>query len=116
MKESLHIRDLVVGYMREHLNDKFCGEQLKDWLNMVASDRRINQTYETYLKEMDRDSTWGGAPEISIFSEMFRIIVKVHGRGKEVVFNTVKPDKTPVAIIEIHWSGSHYTLEKVSHL
>jgi hypothetical protein len=63
---------------------------------------------DTYIQNMRNDNTWGGAPEIKAFCEMYNVIVKVIVKqsGKLIEF---KPSNTETTrFVVITWSGNHF--------
>lgn len=64
-------------------------------------------TKEQYIQNMRQDSTWGGAPEIRAFCEMYNIGVKVLVLQSEKIidFNCTTPTNN---FVLISWNGSHF--------
>jgi len=64
-------------------------------------------TKEQYIENMRQDSTWGGAPEIRAFCEMYNVGVKVLvlQSGKLIEF---KPTKDSSIFVLISWNGGHF--------
>jgi len=64
-------------------------------------------TKEQYIENMRQDSTWGGAPEIRAFCEMYNVGVKVLvlSSGKLIEFKSTKPSNI---FVMISWNGSHF--------
>lgn len=68
---------------------------------------------DTYIQYMRNDNTWGGAPEIKAFCEMYNVIVKVIvlSTGKKIEFKPSNQDTTRFVVIT--WSGNHFEAFKV---
>lgn len=64
-------------------------------------------TKEQYINNMRQDYTWGGAPEIKAFCEIYKIGVKVLvlNSNQEIEF---LPLKITDKFIKISWNGGHY--------
>jgi hypothetical protein len=62
---------------------------------------------EQYIENMRSDNTWGGAPEIRSFCEMYNVGVKVLviGTGKLIEF---KPTNESNVFVVISWTGNHF--------
>ena len=66
-----------------------------------------NKTLKDYITEMRNNETWGGAIEIKSFCEIYKIQVNVHTIGGKII--SFIPLTIPTAIINISWSGNHFT-------
>jgi len=64
-------------------------------------------TKEQYIQNMRDDSTWGGAPEIKAFCEMYNVIVKVVVLSSRKVIDFTSSRPTDRYVI-ISWNGSHF--------
>lgn len=64
-------------------------------------------TKEQYIENMRQDSTWGGAPEIRAFCEIYNVGVKVLviQSGKLIEF---KSTKESTIFVLISWNGNHF--------
>lgn len=70
---------------------------------------------ETYIQNMRNDNTWGGAPEIKAFCEMYKVKVKViiGQNGKQIEFNPSNQEATKFVVIT--WSGNHFEPFKIEN-
>jgi len=98
-KEHFEIRKEICDYLQED-NVLFDNLTISD----IAEFEGISK--EQYINDMRQHHTWGGAPEIKAFCELYNIGVKVlviHD-NKEIEFIP----KTQTKIIKISWNGGHF--------
>ena len=70
-------------------------------------------TKEQYIQNMRDDNTWGGAPEIKAFCEMYKVIVKVVILSSHKVIDFTpriadEPTQKIDRYVIISWNGSHF--------
>jgi len=69
---------------------------------------RVNDiTPNNYVLNMRNNETWGGGIEIKAFCEMYNYQVNVYIPNEKII--TFYPQRLPVRIINIKWSGNHFT-------
>lgn len=64
-------------------------------------------TKEAYINNMRNDATWGGAPEIRAFCEMYKVSVKVVVLSSKKIIE-FKPSVESEIFVMISWNGSHF--------
>ena len=55
---------------------------------------------------MEKDTTWGGAIEIKSFCEMFKVVVVVVYKDRNIQF--IPSSKCTDNIIYLNYTGNHY--------
>lgn len=107
--ESSHaLRTKITDFMHENPKYSLESGTVEEWIKLAAEDMNTNST--SYIRDMTRASTWGGAMEMAVMSKIFNIQIDVIGRGAEkplAQFNCTGGGAE--AKFTIHWSGSHYT-------
>ena len=108
------LRDIVCDYIRERPNDKIDGCKISEWLDLITMDEFGSQIDKSdYVNRMRNNSTWGGAPEMSIISKLFNVEIHVVYKN-ETISKFVCCDE-PNSILRISWTGGHYEpIERVS--
>lgn len=98
-KDHCEIRKEICDYLQED-NVLFDNLTIKD----IAEFEGMSK--DQYINNMRQYHTWGGAPEIKAFCELYNICVKVlvTQDNKEIVFTP----KTQTKIIKISWNGGHF--------
>jgi hypothetical protein len=98
-KDHYEIRKEICDYLQDD-NLLFDNLTIKD----IAEFEGMSK--EQYINSMRQYHTWGGAPEIKAFCEIYNTCVKVlviHD-NKEIEFTP----KCPTQFIKISWNGSHF--------
>ena len=62
---------------------------------------------DDYIRNMRNDSTWGGAPEIRAFCEMYKVSVKVVVLSSRKIIEFSPSQKSDIFVM-ISWNGSHF--------
>ena len=106
--DDVTLRQIVCEYIEERPNDKLNGCKLSEWIKMINENEFNNIT--DYADRMRNDSEWGGAPEMSIVSKLFK--VEIHVIHKRKVISKFKCCKNPHCILVLLWDGSHYEPKK----
>ena len=76
--EDTKLRDIVCDYIRERPNDEINGCKISEWFDLITMDEFGNQIDKSdYVNRMRNNSTWGGAPEMSIISKLFNVEIHV---------------------------------------
>ena len=69
-----------------------------------------HENYQNYISNMRRENTWGGAIEIQVICNIFKvriIVVNIRNRnGNEIEFLPVNENYSNT--LKISWSGNHY--------
>ena len=71
------LRSYITNYMKSNLKSNLCDEDLEEWIKMISEDKYGNIDINKYLSEMDKQSTWGGGPEIAVISKTFNVIIDI---------------------------------------
>lgn len=66
-----------------------------------------NTSLDSYVRRMRSTSTWGGAPELKAFCEIWGMGVNVYSPDKKLVASFV-PSREYDKIVNLKWSGCHY--------
>ena len=105
--EDTKLRDIVCDFIRERPNDILNGCKVSEWIDIVTMDEFDNKiSISQYIDKMRKDSTWGGAPEMSIISKLFNVEIHVVQDSK-VISKFACGDKVK-SILTLEWTGSHY--------
>ena len=106
--EDTKLRDIVCDFIRERPNDILNGCKVKDWIDIVTMDEFDSKiSISEYIDKMREDSTWGGAPEMSIISKLFNVEIHVVQDGKVISKFACSDDKIN-SILTLEWNRSHY--------
>ena len=62
---------------------------------------------DDYIKNMRNDATWGGAPEIRAFCEMYKVGVKVVVLASKKIIDFYPSEPNDIFVM-ISWNGSHF--------
>ena len=105
------LRKIIVEYLKEdpifvHPNER---------VSSIIKNEFSNMNLETYLRHMQKQSTWGGAIEIRAFCEifLFKVEVVVLQTGKIIefvpaVWNDISKKEKLCRVLKITWNGYHY--------
>lgn len=105
------LRKIIVEYLEEDPIFVYPNERVSSLIKNEFS----NMTLEKYLRQMRKNSTWGGAIEIRAFCEifLFKVEVVVLETGKIIEFipatwnNMLRREKS-CRVLKITWNGFHY--------
>ena len=70
-----------------------------------------NNHSNEYIQNMKNSSVWGGGIELRVVCELYNVDVIVK-RGNQIVAHFEKDCNE--RLIELHWTGSHYTPISIS--
>jgi hypothetical protein len=101
--------------MTKNLNKILKNDTLKTWLQNISLDKYNEIDINRYINEMRKDSTWGGAPEIALVSQIFRIIIIVNYRDNDT-FEFNNCDGKPFKKLYLNWTGGHYEPIKIINI
>ena len=112
-----HLRTFVCDFMEKNPELKFCDENMDKWIELIAkdkfndfSDKKNDELKKRYIATMRQNMEWGGAPEISVVSYCFDVIIEVLDHRSMKVLSTFNCCKNkPKRTIQIKYTGSHYT-------
>ena len=111
---SGEIRQYIADYLEDG-GEVIDGIETRDVLVMDADH---GGDADRYIAKMRRSSTWGGAVEINACCNIWNVIVRVHNIRDcdgEVIEFVPSSGKRPVGIMDISWSGSHYSAVREKH-
>lgn len=99
-QDSQKLRQDICNYLESN-------KPLVDELTIKEIAELDGLTQEQYIQNMRNDNTWGGAPEIKAFCEMYHIGVKVlvNSSGKIIDF---KASEDFDRFVVISWTGNHF--------
>jgi len=75
--------------------------------NLTVDKILENKTLNEYVHDMRNVETWGGALEIKLFCDIYHTQVNVYIPSGNII--PFYPQKLPIAIINITWTGNHFT-------
>ena len=98
--DASDLRKLICEYLKTNpkLIENIEAEKILGW---------ENKNFDYYIRNMSKNSTWGGAIEIRCFCEMFKVDVKVKHKRKIIEFKT----KDAKGVVTIIYTGNHYEPE-----
>merc|ERR1712187_415773 len=76
------LRAEICTFMEKNPALQISGTALTDWVQMLAGVPLV-----PYVKNMAKNSTWGGAPEIAVCAQRYKVNIHVYerkGRGFEL--------------------------------
>tara|TARA_Y100000389_G_C17287956_1_gene426463 strand:+ start:437 stop:730 length:294 start_codon:yes stop_codon:yes gene_type:complete len=96
---------MICGYLKTNpkILDDVDASKITNWEN--------GKDLKSYIDEMEKTSTWGGAIEIKCFCELFKISVNVKHKNRVIKF-TPKHKETSRGIATLIYTGNHYEPEK----
>lgn len=99
--DSSDLRKLICEYLKTNptLIENVEAENILGW---------ENNNLDCYIKNMSKNSTWGGGIEIRCFCEMFKLDVNVKHKNKIIEFKT----KDAIGSVTIIYTGNHYEPER----
>lgn len=100
---AMDIRQLICDYLYDN-------PELVEGITLSNTIKR-NKSVRTYVQEMRRESTWGGANEIKAFVNIFKVKILVYtfnnNQNKPIEFIPNENFRSK-HIFKISWNGSHY--------
>ena len=113
------VRKKICDYLEEHQETGFdCIPlfQMLDTYEESAATEKKQQIVSTYINNMRKSSTWGGAVEIRAAAEVYQTpitVFSVRGVDHHLFINgglVFSPSSYPkeTSPIKISWNGSHY--------
>ena len=99
------VRADICSYMTQHLHHTHQGVALQDWIKWQEG----SPDPHTYIRNMRHSSTWGGAMELAVATQVYNadILVTNHW-GKTVAEFKWKEDCTARRTLHLQWTGAHY--------
>lgn len=98
---SYHLRQLICDELEK--NPRLIDDLKFDEITQIT----MGITKKQYINKMRNHQEWGSGLEIKCFCNMFRCVVNVYHRGKNITF---LPDTSPLYNINLKYTGNHYTL------
>ncbi len=101
---SYELRQIVVNYLETNPVLIFPTTKASD----IVSVESQGKSFASYLENMRRNETWGGALEIRGFSELFHRKVNVYVIVTSKIIEFI-PSTVQHCPINIKWTGNHFT-------
>ena len=111
------IRSTLVDYMQSNLNKMYQGMSIRDWIKWQEGGPE-NASVEDYLNSMRHASTWGGAMELAMAAQCYRLdivvvrptsYVNLNRSNGDVVAEFLWRDATTARRrLILEWTGNHY--------
>ena len=81
-KSHIEMRNTIIGFIERKPKYKISDARIKDWIKWEN-----NLSWRKYVSYMLNQGTWGGALEIQLCSEIFRI--SLWSGQRAIIFNTL---------------------------
>lgn len=106
-QDPAQLRRAICDYLERNLDMMGDGIKAEDVVGWESA-----RDLGSYVAQMRRSSTWGGATEIKAFTDMTGMVVVVHDLqqqpGHEIRFLPRGMLLTPTEELHISWNGNHY--------
>ena len=98
-----------VNLKADNLRQKICDflETNPELIDTVKLSDITPHEFSTYINDMRNDETWGGGIEIKAFCEIYNYQVNIYISDSKII--TFYPKGLPIRIINISWTGNHFT-------
>jgi len=110
INDANDLRQAVVKYFRENLDQEINGTTISDWLKLIEISDRIPP--ETYIDRMTLNSTWGGAPEIAVMANLLQVRIYVQRNNGTLAKFIPETDPNEGLVLHLNWTGAHYSPAK----
>ncbi len=99
------VRHTICNYMAANLDHTHQGMTLRDWIRW----QQQAPSPAAYIRAMRSTAEWGGAMELAVATQCYRVDIDVvNGSGKRVADFVWRDACTARNKLVLQWTGNHY--------